>query len=66
MLSDQEKVILPSIVSVKAGKPRKVILLGSKQQLKWKQQNDEVVISIPTGLQQNSGLKEAACFKLEY
>jgi alpha-L-fucosidase len=66
MLSDQEKVTLPASVSVKAGKPRKVILLGSKQNLKWKQQNDEVVISIPTSLQQNSGLNEAACFKLEY
>ena len=66
MLSDQEKVTLPATVSIKAGKPRKVILLGSKQNLKWKQQNDEVVISIPAALQQNSGLNEAACFKLEY
>jgi alpha-L-fucosidase len=66
MLSDQEKVTLPATVSIKAGKPRKIILLGSKQNLKWKQQNDEVIISIPAGLQQNSGLSEAACFKLEY
>ncbi|SDP71125.1 alpha-L-fucosidase [Mucilaginibacter sp. OK268] len=66
MLSDQEKVTLPATVSIIAGKPRKVILLGSKQNLKWKQQNNEVVISIPAGLQQNSGLSEAACFKLEY
>jgi alpha-L-fucosidase len=66
MLSDQEKITLPATVSIKASKPRKVMLLGSKQNLKWKQQNDEVVISIPVGLQQNSGLNEAACFKLEY
>lgn len=66
MLSDQEKVTLPATVSIKAGKPRKIILLGSKQNLKWKQQNDEVIISIPAGLQKNSGLSEAACFKLEY
>jgi alpha-L-fucosidase len=66
MLSDQEKVKLPATVSVKALKPKKVILLGSKQNLKWKQQNDEIVISIPASLQQNSGLNEAACFKLEY
>jgi alpha-L-fucosidase len=66
MLSDQEKVKLPATVSVKAHKPKKVILLGSKQNLKWKQQNDEIVISIPASLQQNSGLNEAACFKLEY
>lgn len=66
MLSDQEKVTLPATVSIKAGKPRKIILLGSRQNLKWKQQNDEVIISIPAGLQQNSGLSEAACFKLEY
>jgi len=66
MLSDQGKVTLPATVSIKAGKPRKVVLLGSKQNLKWKQQNDEVVISIPVALQQNSGLNDAACFKLEY
>ncbi|NHA03136.1 alpha-L-fucosidase [Mucilaginibacter sp. HC2] len=66
MLSDQEKVTLPATVSIKAGKPRKIILLGSKQNLKWKQQNDELIISIPAGLQQNSSLSEAACFKLEY
>jgi alpha-L-fucosidase len=40
--------------------------LGSKQSLKWKQQGDEVVVGIPTALQQNSGLTEAACFKLAY
>lgn len=66
MLSDQEKVTLPATISIKASKPRKVMLLGSKQNLKWKQQNDEVVISIPAGLQRDSGLNEAACFKLEY
>jgi len=66
VLSDQEKVVLPADISVKAGKPKKVTLLGSKQSIKWKQQNDEVVIKIPAGLQQNSGLNEAACFKLEY
>ncbi|MBB6127555.1 alpha-L-fucosidase [Mucilaginibacter lappiensis] len=66
MLSDKEKVTLPATVSIKAGKPRKVILLGSKQNLKWKQQNNEIVISIPVVLQQNSGLNDAACFKLEY
>jgi alpha-L-fucosidase len=66
VLSDQEHVVLPSAITVKAAKPKKVILLGSKQSLKWKQQNDEVVVQIPAGLQQNSGLNEAACFKLEY
>jgi alpha-L-fucosidase len=66
MLSDQEKVTLPATVAIKANKPKKVTLLGSSQHLKWKQQNDEVVISIPVGLQQNSGLNEAACFKMEY
>jgi len=66
MLSDQEKVTLPATVSVKAPKPKKIILLGSKQSLKWKQQSDEIVISIPTTLQQNTGLTEAACFKLAY
>ncbi|MDR6943548.1 alpha-L-fucosidase [Mucilaginibacter pocheonensis] len=66
VLSDQEKVALPASISVKVSKPKKVTLLGSSQRLKWKQQNDEIVINIPAGLQQSSNLKEAACFKLEY
>lgn len=66
MLSDQDKVVLPATVSVKVSKPKKVTLLGSNQRLKWKQQNDEVVISVPQGLQNNSGLNAAACFKMEY
>ncbi|MDN3548254.1 alpha-L-fucosidase [Mucilaginibacter aquaedulcis] len=66
VLSEQEKVMLPSTITVKAAKPKKITLLGSKQSLKWKQQNDEVVIKIPTDLQQKSGLNEVACFKLEY
>ena len=66
VLSDQEKVALPASISVKASKPKKITLLGSSQHLKWKQQNDEIVINVPAGLQQSSGLNEAACFKLEY
>ena len=66
MLSDSDKVILPATIAVKVSKPKKVTLLGSKQSLKWKQQGDEIVVSIPAGLQQNSGLNEAACFKVEY
>ena len=66
MLSDSDKVILPATIAVKVSKPKKVILLGSKQSLKWKQRGDEIVVSIPAGLQQNSGLNEAACFKVEY
>jgi alpha-L-fucosidase len=66
MLSDNDKVLLPATITVKVSKPKRVTLLGSKQSLKWKQQGDEIVISIPAGLQQNSGLNEAACFKMEY
>ncbi|MGF7037085.1 alpha-L-fucosidase [Mucilaginibacter lappiensis] len=66
MLADQNKVVLPATISVKVNKPKRVTLLGSKQHLKWKQQGDGIVISIPAGLQQNSGLNEAACFKMEY
>jgi alpha-L-fucosidase len=66
MLADQNKVVLPATISVKVNKPKKVSLLGSKQHLKWKQQGDGIVINIPAGLQQNSGLNEAACFKMEY
>jgi alpha-L-fucosidase len=66
MLADQNKVVLPATITVKVNKPKKVTLLGSKQHLKWKQQGDGIVISIPAGLQQNSGLNEAACFKMEY
>jgi alpha-L-fucosidase len=66
MLADQNKVVLPATISAKVNKPKRVTLLGSKQHLKWKQQGDGIVISIPAGLQQNSGLNEAACFKMEY
>jgi alpha-L-fucosidase len=66
MLTEQDKVVLPVTISVKVNKPKKVTLLGSKQHLKWKQQGDGIVISIPANLQQNSGLNEAACFKMEY
>ena len=66
MLADQNKVVLPATISVKVNKPKKVTLLGSKQHLKWKQQGDGLVINIPASLQQNSGLNEAACFKMEY
>ena len=66
MLADQNIVVLPATITVKVNKPKKVTLLGSKQHLKWKQQGDGIVISIPAGLQQNSGLNEAACFKMEY
>lgn len=66
MLTEQDKVVLPATISVKVNRPKKVTLLGSRQHLKWKQQGDGIVISIPAGLQQNSGLNEAACFKMEY
>jgi alpha-L-fucosidase len=66
MLTEQDKVVLPATISVKVNKPKKVTLLGSKQHLKWKQQGDGIVINIPASIQQNSGLNEAACFKMEY
>jgi alpha-L-fucosidase len=66
VLADGEQVVLPTTISLKVSKPKKVTLLGSKQNIKWKQQGDEIVITIPAALQQNSGLKEAAGFKIEY
>jgi alpha-L-fucosidase len=66
VLSDQEKVVLPATITVKVNKPKKVTLLGSNQHLKWKQINDEIQITIPASLQQNSGLNEVAGFKIEY
>ncbi|WP_121810454.1 alpha-L-fucosidase [Mucilaginibacter kameinonensis] len=68
-LSDEEKVVLPATVSVKLKdikKVKKVTLLGSTQSLKWKQVADGIDISIPTKLQQASGLNEAAGFKIVY
>ncbi|QEM09810.1 alpha-L-fucosidase [Mucilaginibacter rubeus] len=68
-LSDEEKVVLPATVSVKLKdikKVKKVTLLGSTQSLKWKQVSDGIDISIPTKLQQASGLTEAAGFKIVY
>ncbi|WP_114938245.1 alpha-L-fucosidase [Mucilaginibacter endophyticus] len=68
-LSDEEKVVLPATVLVKLKdikKVKKVTLLGSTQSLKWKQVSDGIDISIPTKLQQASGLNEAAGFKIVY
>ncbi|MGI4727622.1 MAG: alpha-L-fucosidase, partial [Janthinobacterium lividum] len=68
ILSDKEAVTLPSTLNLPLNQLKKVknvILLGSSQKLKWKSNADGIAVMIPASAQ-NTGLKEAACFKIEY
>ena len=69
VLSAKEKVELPATVTFHlkdAKKIKKVTLLGIKDKIKWHTGEDKVELSIPTALQQNNGLAQAAVFKIEY
>ncbi len=47
-------------------KPKKVSLLGVKQKIKWKNDSGAIQLSLPANLQNQSGLVQAAVFKIEY
>jgi alpha-L-fucosidase len=69
LLGNDKGLTLPPVVSIKTGNARKVqqlTLLGVKQKLKWKQDGDVINVTIPTALQNNSGLSYAAGFKIKY
>ncbi len=68
MLSDKEAVTLPFMLNFPLNQLKKVknvVLLGSNQKLKWKTNADGIAVTIPAAAQ-NTALKEAACFKIEY
>ncbi|HTD40274.1 MAG TPA: alpha-L-fucosidase [Mucilaginibacter sp.] len=69
VLSENNEVILPAVVTIKTGNSRKakhIALLGTNQKLKWSQQQDSISITIPESLQNGSGLMYAAAFKITY
>ncbi|WPQ61382.1 alpha-L-fucosidase [Chitinophaga sancti] len=66
--SDSDVVKLPETVAFTIETPAKikrVSLLGTKAKLSWKLNNGKLEIKIPKNLQQQSGLKYAAAFKVE-
>lgn len=67
MLSDSDEVKLPAEVSFaveNVKKVRNVVLLGSKAKLQWSYKDGRLVIKVPKALQQQSGLKYSAGFKV--
>lgn len=66
-LSEKDEVTLPATVSFPVQDVKKiksVSLLGSKDKLKWTFSNGQLNISVPKQLQQKSGLKYIATFKI--
>jgi alpha-L-fucosidase len=69
LLSDKENVVIPAKLHIKLNNLKgikKVSLLGSTQKIVWKQTTDGIDLSILKSLQNSSGLKQAAGFKIEY
>ncbi len=66
-LSDKNEVVLPAeirIGNIFITKKARIILLGSSKNLKWQIVNNELVISIPSSLQNRSAGNYAAVFKI--
>lgn len=66
-ISDSNEVKLPAEVSFPVQdvkKIRTVSLLGTKDKLKWTFSNGQLIIKVPQKLQQKSGLKYIAAFKI--
>jgi alpha-L-fucosidase len=68
VLAGKELISLPQNLTITLKdikKVKKVSLLGSTQKLKWKSNAEGVEISIPATAN-NIGLKQAACFSIDY
>jgi alpha-L-fucosidase len=68
LLSKTNDVVLDAVIRIPVGnekKVKRVMLLGANQKLKWKQQEGNILVSIPRELQ-NSSLQYAAAFKISY
>jgi len=66
-LSAKEDVTLPyriKINQVAATKKTKIVLLGSKEKLKWKQEGKDIIITIPSSIQNKASGKYAGVFKI--
>lgn len=69
LLSKDNSVSLPTTLTIptqNTAKARSVKLLGVKQKLKWSQKGGDILVSVPSSLQNNSGLQYAAVFKIGY
>lgn len=69
MLSPQDEVKLSPTVAIalnNISKVKKVTLLGTRQQLKWKLVDQQLTVSIPPSLQKANNLKHTATFKIVY
>ncbi|WP_248282283.1 alpha-L-fucosidase C-terminal domain-containing protein [Mucilaginibacter robiniae] len=69
VLSEAEEVKLPATLQFKLNGVKgvkKVSLLGSNKNIKWQESGGIVTVNVPVSLQNNSGLKNAAAFKLDY
>jgi len=69
VLADKGSVTLPAKATFHLkvdGKVKKISLLGVNKKLKWAQYGDSINVLIPKDLQTNSGLNQAAAFKIQY
>jgi len=68
VLAEKENVSLPGTLNISLKdikKVKKVSMLGSTQKLKWKTSADGIELTIPASAN-NIGLKQAACFTIDY
>ncbi|SFT26449.1 alpha-L-fucosidase [Mucilaginibacter polytrichastri] len=68
VLADKESVSLPVTLNITLKdikKVKNVSMLGSTQKLKWKTSADGIDLTIPASAN-NIGLKQAACFTIDY
>jgi alpha-L-fucosidase len=68
VLAEKESVSLPGTLNITLKdikKVKNVSMLGSTQKLKWKSNGDGIQLTIPASAN-NIGLKQAACFTIDY
>ncbi len=68
-LSENEDVVLPNQITIngyRANKKATIQLLGSKEKLLWNQEGENLVISIPSNLQNKVVGHYAAVFRIAY
>jgi alpha-L-fucosidase len=69
VLFDKDTVTLPSQLNFHLMHPvkvKKISLLGNSHKLKWTADSNGLVIKVPTSLQTQNGLTQAAVFKIQY
>jgi alpha-L-fucosidase len=66
-LSEKEEVMLPAQVTIDqytAGKKTAITILGYPEKLKWKQDGNKIIISIPSKMQNKQAGMHAVVFKI--